>query len=73
MVIDNFFEPSLDPMETSAAASSTVGGSRRSPPAARRSVQEGDLTRIDRKPLNVNMSERTAVLAPSTPRVTSPG
>ena len=68
LVFENFFQPSLEPMPPrgQATGSTTSAAScARSRPAGRRRSgrrKEVDLTRIDRKTLNINISERTSVI-----------
>ncbi|MDD4777175.1 MAG: hypothetical protein PHV53_02685 [Fermentimonas sp.] len=69
MVLDNFFEPSLEPIENKedntirdigrVALILASGGASESTTF---SYKKTDITRIDKKKLNVNFSERTAVI-----------
>ena len=65
MVTDTFFQPSVDPIETGGGFADTV--ERLSQIGARGglgsifTMKKVDITRIDQKHLNVNMSERTTV------------
>lgn len=69
MVLDNFFEPSLEPISTKR--SDTIGevgrvamilASAGTSENKLFSYKKTDITRIDKKRLNVNFSERTAVI-----------
>ncbi len=69
MVLDNFFEPSLDPIATAGSDSIADAGrvalliaSGGASENKLFSYKKRDITRIDKKKLDVSMSERTAVV-----------
>lgn len=71
MVLDNFFEPSLDPVPTEkttgdwiadAGRVSRMIGSGGASEAKLFRYKKVDITRVDKKKINVNMSERNAIV-----------